>query len=93
MPVFYFDVEDGQPALPCEGYHLDNLVAAKCEAIQMAGRIMCDCPDDFWDRAELIVTVSDSSRLTMFTLHITATEAPAMQQVSGRPARRVSPEA
>ena len=79
MPIFYFDVDDGEPALLCEGQDLESLAVAKCQAVQMAGRIICDAAQDFWERAELTLTVSDSHRLTMFTLQIIGTEAPVLQ--------------
>ena len=80
MPIFYFDVDDGAPALLCEGHDLESLAVAKCQAVQMAGRIICDAAEDFWERAEMTLTVSDSHRLTMFTLQIIGTEAPVVQR-------------
>lgn len=75
MPRFYFDI-DSQPDL--EGSELTDLAQAKCEAVKLAGRIICDEADRFWDRAEWTLTVSDQARLVLFQLDIVGTDAPAL---------------
>jgi hypothetical protein len=85
MPLFHFHVEDGQPAVDPGGFELPDLAAAKCEAIQMAGRIICDAAGAFWDRAEWSMTVTDESGLTLFNLQIVGTDAPAAQTIAPLP--------
>ena len=83
MPRFYFDI-DSQPDL--EGSELTDLAQAKCEAVKLAGRIICDEADRFWDSAEWTLTVSNEARLTLFKLHIIGTDAPAVLASSATPA-------
>ena len=82
MSRYYFDV-DGQPDL--EGSELATLSAAKCEAVKLAGRIICDQADSFWDKAEWTLTVSDDKRLSLFQLHIVGTEAPVLNGLAPSP--------
>ena len=86
MPKYHFHIDDGGSAPDREGVELENLAVAKCEAIRMAGRIICDAAASFWDRAEWTMTVTDDTGLTMFTLQIVGTEAPACQISAPRPA-------
>jgi hypothetical protein len=78
VPRFYFDIDDGHSAPDPEGHELDDVTIAKCEAIKMAGRIICDSAEEFWDRAEWSMTVTNEARLTLFTLHIVGVEAPVI---------------
>jgi hypothetical protein len=47
MPIYHFNIEDGQPTLPCDGAELKDIAEAKCEAIKMMGRLICDAPATF----------------------------------------------
>jgi hypothetical protein len=79
MPIYYFNIEDGQAPIPCNGAELKNLSAAKCEAVKMMGRLICDAGEGFWNDAEWRMTVSDENRLTLFQLHFLGTESPALK--------------
>jgi hypothetical protein len=63
----------------CEGAELKNLVAAKCEAVKLAGRLICDAGDTFWDRAEWQLTVTDQVGLTLFDLNFHGWESAAVR--------------
>jgi hypothetical protein len=80
MPRYHFHIDDGRSTRDGEGFDLADLAAAKCEAVQMAGRIICDDGGAFWDRGEWSMTVADSTGLTLFHLQIVGTEAPSTQQ-------------
>ena len=84
MPLYHFNIDGDQPCHDHEGHELESLEAAKCEAIQMAGRIICDAAGAFWDRAEWSMTVTDDAGLTLLHLGIIGTEAPAVQWESRR---------
>lgn len=86
MPRYYFNIDNGQAIPDVKGIELKNLAAAKCEAIQMAGRLICDAAATFWDRAEWSMTVTDATGLTLFRLEIMGTEAPAAQLTHPRSA-------
>ncbi|QGN54634.1 hypothetical protein [Novosphingobium sp. Gsoil 351] len=73
MPLFYFHI-DGE-GLDANGCEYDDLATAKCAAVKMAGEILCDESDHFWDRMEWRMTVTDESDLSLFSLTFFATEA------------------
>ena len=77
MPRFYFQVDASSPGR--EGVELEGIAQAKCEAVKLAGRIICDEAAEFWDSAEWSLTVSDDAGLTLCTIQIIGTEAPAIQ--------------
>jgi hypothetical protein len=77
VPIYYFDVEGD--ATRSEGHELANLAAAKCEAATLAGQEMCDKALTFWDNQEWSLTVSNEAGLSLFTITVMGTEAPAIQ--------------
>ena len=88
MPFYHFNVDGGVPAPDLGGTELGSLEIAKCEAIRLAGRLICEAAADFWDRAEWTMTVTDGRGLSLFTLHIVGTESPATK---ARPRPRPAP--
>ena len=81
MPRFHFNINDERDD---EGSELDTLAEAKCAAIKLAGRTICEDAAVFWDRMEWGMTVSDEMGLTLFQLGIIGTEAPVIQGHSSR---------
>ena len=88
MPMHFFHVEDGTSTPDSDGVELKDVAEAKCAAVKMAGRIICDAASDFWNRAEWKMTVADHTGLTLCTLNFVGTEAPAtsLRAYSGRAA-------
>jgi hypothetical protein len=79
MRRYYFHT-DSQRDL--NGAYLPSLADAKCEAMAVAGRMMCDQTATFWDAAEWCLTVSDQDNLTLFQLNIIGTDAPSIRRSS-----------
>lgn len=77
MPRYFFHIEDGQAARDDEGVELKGAAAAKCEAVKLAGQMICDSAGSFWDRQEWKLTATDEDGLTLFCLHFVGIEAPA----------------
>lgn len=77
MSVFYFEIADAKQNIPCVGENLPSLAAARCFALKYAALLLCDQEDVFWEGEEWVMTVTDANRLTMFTIMICATAAPA----------------
>lgn len=75
MPTYHFHVEGD---LAYTGVDLNSVVEAKCEAARFAGQVLCDAASKFWTSAEFHLRVSDEHDLTLFTLSITSTDAPAI---------------
>lgn len=76
MPRFYFHTDDQRDS---EGAELADVGVAKCEAMKLAGQIICEEADSFWDKSQWTMTVADESGLTLFQLHIVGTEAAAIR--------------
>lgn len=76
MPRFYFNLEDRPDE---DGAELSSVAAAKCEAVRMAGRLICDSASEFWDTGRLLMTVTDDRGLSLFTLDFVGMESPSLQ--------------
>jgi hypothetical protein len=76
MPRYYFDIDDGSTP---DGIVLKNIAEAKCEAVKLAGHVICEAAGEFWDRAEWNLTVTGEDGLTLFTLHLIGVESAAVQ--------------
>ena len=79
MPRYFFHVEDGTSRSDEESTELENIVQAKCEAVKLAGRLICDEASEFWDRSQWKMTVTDDTGLILCILEVLGTEAPAGQ--------------
>lgn len=77
MTIYYFEIADAKPAIPCVGENLPTLAAARCFALRYAAQLLCEQGEVFWGGEEWVMTVTDANRLTMFTIMICATAAPA----------------
>lgn len=73
MPRYHFHI-DGC-AQDTQGSELADLSRAKCEAVDRAGRILCEESNTFWEKKEWGMTVANGDNLTLFALTFFATEA------------------
>jgi hypothetical protein len=76
---FHFNVEDGLSTLDTDGVELPSIHAARIEAIRLTGEILRDNPQEFWDRPAWQMFVTDEAGLTLFSVQVLATDAPALQ--------------
>jgi hypothetical protein len=86
MPRFHFHTDDNRDD---DGHIMPDVEAAKCEAVKLAGQIICNQAHEFWDKAEWTMTVTDENGLTQFQLQIVGTESPSVLHSSSS-SRRVS---
>jgi hypothetical protein len=77
MPQYFFHIDDGSNP-DTDGVELADLATAKCEAVKVAGNIICEAAGDFWSKQEWAMTVTDESGLTLFALRVIGTEAPVL---------------
>ncbi|MEA3063926.1 MAG: hypothetical protein QOJ27_354 [Sphingomonadales bacterium] len=82
MPRYFFHIEDGNMVRDDEGTELKDLAVAKCEAVKLAGQMICDSAKDFWENEEWKLTAANEDGLTLFCLHFVGIDAPA---ANGRP--------
>jgi hypothetical protein len=78
VPIFHFNVRDGSEIPDPEGTELPDIRSARNEAVKLAGRLLLDEPDKFWEGSEWHVEVTDDAGLILFRLDFTATEAPVL---------------
>ncbi len=72
MPRYFFHVIDGQNIIDKEGTELSGLRQARAEAIQLAGAILRDEGDKFWNGEEWHMNVTDASGQSVLKLHFSA---------------------
>ena len=77
MPIFHFHVGGDLVCEGDEGIELNDLAAAKCEAVKLCGRIICDTAGAFWESSDLVMNVTNDAGLVLFYLHFVGVEAPA----------------
>ena len=78
MPVYHFNVQDGSNTPDGDGTDLPNLWAARREAVMLAGQVLLDGPDKFWEGSDWHVDVTNASGAILFRLDFTATDAPIL---------------
>lgn len=77
MPRYFFHIEDGASLRDEEGAELKDLATAKCEAVKLAGQMICESASRFWENEEWKLTATDKAGLTLFCLHFVGVDAPA----------------
>ena len=82
MPLYLFRVQN-DPNDTGDACELENVGAAKCHAVKMAGQMICDQAGTFWDTREFGMTVTDKTGLTLFTLNFLGTDAPVLLDARG----------
>lgn len=80
MQRYFFHVRDGEVYEDLQGTLLEDLSAARAEAMRFAGALLGDIPEKFWSSGEWHMTVTDEMGLTKFQLTFVATESPAIHQ-------------
>ncbi|RYG99755.1 MAG: hypothetical protein EON58_02755 [Alphaproteobacteria bacterium] len=82
MPRYFFTVQ-GDPEPDREGNEIPDLALAKCEAVKMAGHLICDAASTFWDTQQFTMSVTNEAGLTLFTLEFLGLEAPSIMNWPG----------
>ena len=72
MPRYFFHVVDGHNITDNEGTEFPNLRHARAEAIRLAGAILRDEGDTFWDGTEWHMNVTDVAGQSVLKLRFSA---------------------
>ena len=72
MPRYYFHVIDGREIIDNEGTELASLREARVEAIHLAGSILRDEGDKFWNGEQWHMNVTDASGQSVLKLQFSA---------------------
>jgi len=83
MPRFHFNVRDGSDLPDRDGTELPDLRSARREAVKLAGQLLLDQPETFWEGSDWHVAVTDETGLILFRLDFTATDAPGALRRAG----------
>lgn len=80
MSKYFFHLTSSHDTPDDEGVDLESLEAARCHAVKMIADVLCDTPGEYW-KAELYrVTVTDESRLILFTVEVVSLDSAAIQK-------------
>lgn len=90
LALYYFDVADADPSIPCDGIELGSLAAARATARDYAGALLQEQPPLCSQGEYLTLTVSDAQRLTLFTITVLTSDAPVLNDPSRKTDRRPS---
>jgi hypothetical protein len=77
VPTFHFNVHGDQS--PAEGVELASVADAKNTAARYVARLLTDQAPSFWEAGHIGLSVSDETGLTLFTIEILGTDAPAIR--------------
>lgn len=77
MPRYLFNVHGSSSDR--DGIELASIADAKCEAVKLAGRLICEGAGKFWNEQEFGMSVSDDEGLTLFSLHLFGMDAAAIR--------------
>ncbi len=77
MPIYHFNLHDGQAYPDGLGSECADLAAARIEAVRRIGRLLEERAARFWTGDEWTMDVTDPRGLTLFTLTFLANDAPA----------------
>ena len=76
MPRYFFHVQDGSDFPDLQGTVLDDLPAARVEAVRFAGSLLSGT-ETFWQSSEWTLRVTDDQDLTLFDLRFFASDSAA----------------
>ena len=65
-----------------EGIELPSLTAAKCHAMNLVSKLVCDDVKAFFDMGDLRLTITSETGLSMFQLEIVGTDSPSVRSTA-----------
>jgi hypothetical protein len=78
MPLFYFQVRDGAEVRDQDGTELASVSRARIEAVRLAGNLIAEQGQEFWDERAWSMEVEDESGGVLFRLDFTASDGPRL---------------
>lgn len=75
MPRYFFHVQDGQDYTDLQGAVLEDLEAARREAVRVAAALLAEHHEKFWDAGEWSMQVVNDQNMTLFQLTFFVTES------------------
>jgi hypothetical protein len=78
MPIYHFNVHDGQDFPDPDGTDLSGVEAARSHALRYAADLLAEVGDRFWTGEPWTMDVTDDHGLTLFRLEFAAHDAPSL---------------
>ena len=82
MPIYHFDINGGTNDSDRTAVEFSDLAEAKSEALKLAGTLIADASETFWEKPEWMLIVTDDEGLTVFQLQVLGAEGPADRNLS-----------
>jgi len=76
MPRYHFHLADGGRDPDNEGVELADIQAARLAAVQFAGDLLRDSPQELWEKGTWRVEVTDERNILLCTVVTLAIDAP-----------------
>ncbi len=80
MPLYHFNVQDGQNYPDLSGSEYPDLEGARTEAVRRSGELLRDNAQSFWGGNGWKLVVTDEAGMILFTLHFLAVSSPATER-------------
>jgi hypothetical protein len=78
LPRYFFHLTTSHDRPDNDGTELDSLDAARCHAVQLIADVLCKTPGEYWKAETYRVTVTDETRLILFTVEMVSVDAAAV---------------
>lgn len=82
MPRYHFAVIGPADASEPRVLEFSDMAEAKSESLKLAGTLLADVSETFWDKPEWMLIVRDDEGLTLFQLQVLGKEGPAAENLS-----------
>ena len=89
LPRFLIQAQRGTEPLAPESITLPDIAAARREAVCYAGELLREEADRLQSSGEWTITVADETALTLFSITLLWTGAPALSPPTARPSPEV----
>jgi hypothetical protein len=80
MSRYFFHLTSSYDTPDDTGAELDSLDAARCHAVKLIADVLCGSPGEYWKAEIYRVTVTDESRLILFTVEMVSVDAAAIMK-------------
>ncbi|MBA3527428.1 MAG: hypothetical protein H0T82_10995 [Sphingomonas sp.] len=82
MPSYHFEVNGPVDGGDARVIQFNDHAEAKREALKLAGTLVANASETFWDKPEWMLIVRDDAGMTLFQLQVLGAEGPAEHNLS-----------
>jgi hypothetical protein len=81
--LYFFELSDGETVRDADGTDLENMHAARLEAVKIASQWLQARPTHFVEDGSLTIKVKNAAGLILSAIDIVMTDAPVSRPISG----------